>query len=69
MLRYGVIGTGMMGIEHMMNIAHIDDGEVTAYADPHEPSRIAAATIAVAMPTAMPAKVLGTMNFMINPVP
>ncbi len=46
MLRYGVIGTGMMGIEHMMNIAHIDGAEVTAYADTHEASRIAAATIA-----------------------
>jgi myo-inositol 2-dehydrogenase/D-chiro-inositol 1-dehydrogenase len=45
-LRYGVIGTGMMGIEHMMNVAHVDGAEVTAYADPHEPSRIAAATIA-----------------------
>ncbi len=46
MLRYGVIGTGMMGIEHMMNVRSVEGAEVTAYADPHEQSRIAAATIA-----------------------
>lgn len=45
MLRYGVIGTGMMGIEHIMNVRSIDGAEVTAYADPHEQSRIGAATI------------------------
>ena len=37
--RYGVIGTGMMGIEHIMNINHIDGAVVTAYADPHDSSR------------------------------
>lgn len=46
MLRYGFIGTGMMGIEHMMNVAHIDGATITAYADPHEASRLSAATIA-----------------------
>ncbi len=46
MFRYGVIGTGMMGIEHMMNIVHLDGAEITAYSDPHEPSRVSAATIA-----------------------
>lgn len=44
--RYGVIGTGMMGIEHMMNVNHIEGAEVTAYADPHERSRVQAHTIA-----------------------
>lgn len=43
--RYGVIGTGMMGIEHIMNINHIDGAMVTAYADPHEPSRNAADSV------------------------
>lgn len=37
--RYGVIGTGMMGIEHIMNIKHIRGAEVTAFADPDETSR------------------------------
>ena len=43
--RYGVIGTGMMGVEHIMNINHIDGATVTAYADPHEASRSNAASI------------------------
>ncbi len=43
--RYGVIGTGMMGVEHIMNINHIDGAAVTAYADPHQPSRSNAASI------------------------
>lgn len=39
MFRYGVIGTGMMGVEHINNIRHITGAEVTAYADPDEGSR------------------------------
>ena len=38
MIRYGVIGTGMMGCEHIRNIAAIDDAVVAAVADPHEES-------------------------------
>ncbi|NNC74349.1 MAG: Gfo/Idh/MocA family oxidoreductase [Acidimicrobiia bacterium] len=41
--KYGVIGTGMMGIEHILNIAAIDGASVAAIADPHEESRQAAA--------------------------
>jgi predicted dehydrogenase len=37
-LRYGVIGTGMMGVEHIANIGHLDDAVVTAVADPHAES-------------------------------
>ncbi len=37
-LRYGVIGSGMMGVEHIHNILALDDAIVTAVADPHEPS-------------------------------
>src|SRR5436190_1992208 len=32
-LRYGVIGTGMMGVEHIDNIAALDGAVVTAVAD------------------------------------
>ena len=42
-LRYGVIGTGMMGIEHIENILALDDTEVTAVADPHPASLESAA--------------------------
>ncbi len=33
-VRYGIIGTGMMGIEHIHDLAHIADAEVVALADP-----------------------------------
>lgn len=46
MLRYGVIGTGMMGVEHIMNINHIEGVAVTAVADPHGPSLTAGANAA-----------------------
>ncbi len=38
-IRYGMIGTGMMGFEHIRNIALLDDARVTAIADPNGPSR------------------------------
>ncbi len=38
-LRYGVIGTGMMGIEHIENINALDGACVTAISDPHPGSR------------------------------
>ena len=41
-VRYGVIGTGMMGVEHIQNILHLDGSEVTAISDPYGPSRAAA---------------------------
>lgn len=40
--RYGVIGTGMMGVEHIENILALDGATVTAFADPDERSREAA---------------------------
>lgn len=42
-IRYGIIGTGMMGCEHIRNIKALPDAVVTAVADPFEPSRAAAA--------------------------
>lgn len=41
-LRYGVVGTGMMGVEHIANILALDGASVTAAADPHPPSQMAA---------------------------
>ena len=38
-LRYGVIGTGMMGVEHINNLLHLDGASVTAVSDPVAPSR------------------------------
>ncbi len=39
MVRYGIIGAGMMGREHMRNIALLDGAFVTAVSDPHPESR------------------------------
>ena len=33
-IRYGIVGTGMMGVEHIRNIAILPDARVTAVADP-----------------------------------
>lgn len=41
-VRYGIIGTGMMGWEHIRNLALIADAQVTAIADPDPDSRAVA---------------------------
>jgi len=38
-LRYGVIGTGMMGVEHIKNLLNLDGAIVTAVCDPVVQSR------------------------------
>ena len=38
-LRYGIIGTGMMGVEHITNLLHLDGAIVTAISDPNATSR------------------------------
>ena len=45
-IRYGVIGTGMMGIEHIENIAALEGCVVTAVSDPDPHSRAAGANAA-----------------------
>lgn len=37
-LRYGIVGCGLMGQEHLRNLLAVDGAEVTAVADPHPPS-------------------------------
>ncbi len=39
LVRYGIIGTGHMGIEHILNSKISEDTEVVAYADSHPTSR------------------------------
>jgi len=41
-VRYGIVGTGLMGLEHLRNLLAVPGAVVTAVADPHEPSRQAA---------------------------
>lgn len=38
-MRYGIIGSGMMGLEHLRNLQMLDGAQVTAIADPHPASR------------------------------
>ena len=45
-IRYGVIGTGMMGREHIANVARLPGAEVVALADPHPRSLDAAKAVA-----------------------
>ncbi|MEQ8841801.1 MAG: Gfo/Idh/MocA family oxidoreductase [Acidimicrobiales bacterium] len=44
-LRYGIIGTGMMGVEHIHNLLHVEGAIITALADPHQASRDTAAAL------------------------
>ena len=44
-IRYGIVGTGMMGCEHIQNIVRIPGTEVVALADPH-PASLDAARLA-----------------------
>jgi predicted dehydrogenase len=45
-IRYGFVGAGMMGQEHIRNVVALPDAEVVAIADPHGPSVAAARTAA-----------------------
>ena len=44
-IRYGIIGAGMMGREHLRNLVAIPGSEIAAVADPFEGSRNAAAAL------------------------
>jgi len=44
--KYAIIGCGMMGREHMKNIAIVDGAQLVAIADPDEQSRESAAALA-----------------------
>ncbi|MEM1314835.1 MAG: Gfo/Idh/MocA family oxidoreductase, partial [Pseudomonadota bacterium] len=46
MIRYGLIGAGMMGREHIRNLALIDGAQVSALAEPDAEMRAAAAAMA-----------------------
>ncbi|MCH2170634.1 Gfo/Idh/MocA family oxidoreductase [Myxococcota bacterium] len=38
-LRYGIVGAGMMGLEHVQSLAPMPDAQVVAVADPHPASQ------------------------------
>jgi myo-inositol 2-dehydrogenase/D-chiro-inositol 1-dehydrogenase len=45
-IRYGIIGSGMMGQEHIRNIGLIEGARVTAVCDPDDEMRNQAAALA-----------------------
>ncbi len=51
-VRYGIIGSGMMGQEHIRNISLLEGAEITAVADPNEQMRAAAVASAGGGPKA-----------------
>ena len=55
-LRYGIVGTGAMGLEHMRNIALLEDAEVTAIAEPNEKPRRWARKVAAETGIELPAE-------------
>ncbi len=44
-LRYAIVGSGMMGVEHLHALCSLPDTEVVALCDPHEPSRATARAV------------------------
>ena len=62
-LRYGLIGAGMMGQEHIRNAALMDDVKVTAVADPDEGMRSASAALADAKAYKTTAEMLASETF------
>ena len=53
MIRYGIIGSGMMGQEHIRNIALLPDAAVTAFVEP-DPGMVAATRALVPQAAHMP---------------
>ena len=47
-LRYGIVGTGCIGLEHIRNLHLVDEAELVAIADPHAPSIEAARAVEAA---------------------
>ncbi|SFJ33519.1 Gfo/Idh/MocA family protein [Jannaschia pohangensis] len=58
MIRYGLIGAGMMGQEHIRNIALLDGATVSAVADPDEGMRKASAGLSGARAFADPEEMI-----------
>jgi hypothetical protein len=63
LLRYGIIGVGMMGREHLYNLAAIPGALVVAVADPDPGSREQAVAVASSLQLSRPAPPLQVTNF------
>jgi myo-inositol 2-dehydrogenase / D-chiro-inositol 1-dehydrogenase len=63
-IRYGIIGCGSMGREHILNLLSTDDVQITALQDPHKPSIDAA--LALLRSAAVQPKVFETVGAMLD---
>jgi predicted dehydrogenase len=61
-LRYGIVGVGMMGREHLYNLAALPGAVVVAVADPHPGSREAALAATAGLQSITPAPPLKVRN-------
>lgn len=67
-LRYGIIGVGMMGREHLMNLYHLksEGVAVVCIADPHIPSQIYAQKLAESFDWPLQVLIKSLITFMFS---
>ena len=63
-IRYGIIGCGSMGREHILNLLSTDDVQITALQDPHKPS--IDASLALLRSAAIQPKVFDSVSAMLD---
>ncbi len=63
-IRYGIIGCGSMGREHILNLLSTDDVQITALQDPHKPS--IDASLALLRSAAVQPKVFDSVSAMLD---
>ncbi len=63
-IRYGIIGCGSMGREHILNLLSTDDVQITALQDPHKPS--IDASLALLRSAAVQPKVFESVSAMLD---
>ena len=64
LIRYGIIGCGSMGREHILNLLSTDDVQITALQDPHKPS--IDASLALLRSAAIQPKVFDSVSAMLD---
>lgn len=68
-LKYGIIGVGMMGREHLYNLAALPGAMVVAVADPHPGSREAALAAAAGLQSVTPSPPLKVITLSLRRLP
>lgn len=65
-VKYGIIGVGMMGREHLINLYHLrsEGVAVVAVADPHVPSQKLALELAQSFNWKLEVSLLNCLNYL-----